>query len=552
MKKALVAYLSKPDLNLEDLIDINNSTSPKLIGLDNEKINLFVSRNNFKPKWSDLFDDVVEDRNVFDQTNSKAVLTIEYSFNTEKRFLIFTFGYAKSLISVENTEKGFGLRVAMNLGDPNQLKSIDSATLVSRVPRNTRSQVALRSSVEDFNFHFDHDILKSITAVIDEEDKENAKNKTPDSISGSDSVRLSTEFEIKDMESLGKKLLDAYYSIEYIEKYPWAEVIKFVTDKEVSEELDYILLEKLSHKNIDGIYMSPSKIVDYDRLSGFSYKKRSSKGSSVGVHLDLDLLSYLNEVKLKKSIETKTLRSKKIFLYDDNDHDYEYWSFYETLNLDLYLKGEQYILNGGRWYKIQSDFYNKVEDYFLGIKKRHTEMPAYFDNSETEYLNRISDQENYVLLDQKWIRTQGSKDNFEFCDLITPNNEIIHVKKYGSSSIFSHLFSQATVSAEHFQNDASIVSQVNRHLNGECNCKIKCKESYVTLKKQKEESYIITFAVIDPKVRNKNIHRKDDIHMPFFSKVNLRYQATNLINKGFSVNLTKISVDKEKQLRLKD
>lgn len=315
MKKTLVAYLSKPNVELEELIDIHNSVSPKLIGL-NEKINLFYSNNKFKPKWGELFDEVLEDNTIFNQSSSKAVLTVEIEMGIEKRFLIFTFGYAKSLINMLNTEKGFGLRVAMNLGDPKKLKSIDSATLVSRVPRNTRSQVALRSSVEDFNFQFDHDILKSITAVIDEENKEVAKS--PDSISGSDSVRISTDFKIDEVEKLGQKLLEAYYSLEYKEKYPWADYISYVTDKDVNEKLDFKLLEKLMSKNIDGIYMSPSKIVDYERLTGYAYKRRSSKGSNTGVHLDLDLSSYLNEIEFKGSI--KTLRSKKVFLYDDQHY----------------------------------------------------------------------------------------------------------------------------------------------------------------------------------------------------------------------------------------
>ena len=156
------------------------------------------------------------------------------------------------------------------------------------------------------------------------------------------------------------------------------------------------------------------------------------------------------------------------------------------------------------------------------------------------------------MLDQKWSSSKGGSDNFEFCDLITPNNEIIHVKKYGASSVFSHLFSQAAISADHFQNEKSIVAQVNKHLDGECDCREGCGESYVSLKRPNEEKYKITFAIIYKKVIGKKSEREDGLHMPFFSKVNLRHHTRSLNNKGFLVNLAKISVDQEKQLKSRD
>jgi uncharacterized protein (TIGR04141 family) len=55
---------------------------------------------------------------------------------------------------------------------------------------------------------------------------------------------------------------------------------------------------------------------------------------------------------------------------------------------------------------------------------------------------------SYLCLDKKLIRTEQHPRGIEACDLLGPDNELLHVKRLDNSVSASHLFNQAIVSAE--------------------------------------------------------------------------------------------------------
>ena len=78
-------------------------------------------------------------------------------------------------------------------------------------------------------------------------------------------------------------------------------------------------------------------------------------------------------------------------------------------------------------------------------------LPPYGAKTEPEYLKKVSkDFPDFALMDRKVIMIGGGRSRVEFCDLFSINNDIVHVKKYGGSSLLSHLFFQAIVSGESF------------------------------------------------------------------------------------------------------
>ena len=159
MKRNVVAFLSKEGLTLKD---VQNGKKQFTSHHKNEEDDLVLCLSNHTSQadWSSLFSDYDIGDQHFKQKSVKGAFFVK----VENRYVIFTFGHGRSLIEKLSIERGFGLRVSMNLGDPEQLKSIDKSTL-DRVARNTRSQVALNSGIQDFDFAFDHEILKSITAI---------------------------------------------------------------------------------------------------------------------------------------------------------------------------------------------------------------------------------------------------------------------------------------------------------------------------------------------------------------------------------------------------
>src|SRR5271155_961430 len=70
----------------------------------------------------------------------------------------------------------------------------------------------------------------------------------------------------------------------------------------------------------------------------------------------------------------------------------------------------------------------------------------------------------FAYMDRKEVMIGGSRSRVEFCDLFSKAKDIVHVKRYGGSSVLSHLFNQAIVSADCFLNEPSFRADVNKFL----------------------------------------------------------------------------------------
>ncbi|MDT3280692.1 TIGR04141 family sporadically distributed protein [Shewanella scandinavica] len=519
MKRNVVAFLSKEGLTLKD---VQNGKKQFTSHHKNEEDDLVLCLSNHTSQadWSSLFSDYDIGDQHFKQKSVKGAFFVK----VENRYVIFTFGHGRSLIEKLSIERGFGLRVSMNLGDPEQLKSIDKSTL-DRVARNTRSQVALNSGIQDFDFAFDHEILKSITAIVSKGDEE------LEMVSGNDSVSLYTEIEADKFRDIAERLVTAYFSDNYKEQYPWAEFIGLESDPEIVKQLESILVEKFKAESIDGFWLAPPKIIDYHDFSGFVYSTKSIRSEAPCKHPELQLDAFLVEApfKNKASISINTLKAKEIYLYNGSDQHLESIGFFESLNGELDFNGWKYVLNDGHWYHVKQSFAKEVESYFdLLPRWQGLEDKPYKDQRECCYLRRIADGEQIAVLDQHWVRHKNVKQNYEFCDLLTQCNRIIHVKHYGGSSVLSHLFAQATNGLDMMLNCPEIIPQVQEHL----------ENTYISFDFSPSEKRVhtIVLAIISP--------HSGVLHIPFFSKVNLRHHAREIQNKGFPVELAKIPVDK--------
>jgi uncharacterized protein (TIGR04141 family) len=523
MKRNVVAFLGKESLEIHDLLNKDRKRSIKVHSLDSTSPNNFtlcIEESNRPADWAYLFESYGIEQSDLLQRSFRAALFVKVN----NRYVIFTFGYGGSLLSKSAIERGFGLRVSMNLGNPLELRSIDKTTL-DRVARNTRSQVTLKSSIQDFDFEFDHEILKSITATIDRPDKE------LETVSGYDSVSLYTDLDFNKFQSISDRIFSAYNSKEYKSKYPWAEFIRFENDPEIIDFLESKLIEKLNSNDIRDFWLAPSKIIDYQDFSGFVYSKKRNDGNSFCKQAELRLDSFLNLSNFHKPISINALKNKEIYLYNSNDQEIDNFKAINCLNGEIYYNDEPYILNEGRWYSIKKSFSEEIEAYFSKMTYWNgLEKKPYHDKRECCYLRRIADNEEVAVLDQHWVQQNDLKQNYEFSDLITQCNRIIHVKRYGGSSVLSHLLAQATMGVDLMLNCPEVVLQVQDHLS----------ETYVSFNFQPEKprEHTIVLAIIQA--------NDGPIHLPFFTKVNLRYHARNIENKGFNIELAKIPVDKIK------
>jgi uncharacterized protein (TIGR04141 family) len=133
-----------------------------------------------------------------------------------------------------------------------------------------------------------------------------------------------------------------------------------------------------------------------------------------------------------------------------------------------------------------------------------------------------------ALLDCVMISHAGMASPIEFCDLFTNDRRLIHVKRYGQSSILSHLFMQGLVSADCLLSDAKFRRALNEKL-----------PATHTLTnpddRPRPEEFEVAFAIGSKEI--------GPLRLPFFRRVTLRNVARSL-SLGYRVALSKIRIDK--------
>lgn len=117
--------------------------------------------------------------------------------------------------------------------------------------------------------------------------------------------------------------------------------------------------------------------------------------------------------------------------------------------------GHRYFLMDGQWYEIGERYL----DGLRGVIERvinpspSEDLPAWdLEWDEGRYNRHVQDTrgiDKYLCLDKTAVQDRTfRRRGFEPCDLLGPENELVHVKRAKGSAPLSHLFYQALVSAQ--------------------------------------------------------------------------------------------------------
>jgi len=219
----------------------------------------------------------------------------------------------------------------------------------------------------------------------------------------------------------------------------------------------------------------------------------------------------------------------------DEDHKcvFKHWSIHKCIYAEIDHEGNKYILNDAKWYKVNEDFVSRTNTDFEKITKSALILPKYNGGGEGKYNSDIAknDPASFALLDDKnKIFHGGGHGQIEVCDLFSKNKQLIHIKIYGKSSIFSHLFSQGFVSGRLLQLDSEFRKKVKNKLSAPFDGLIKVDQ------RPGENEFTIIYGIISES-------GGDDLYLPFFSRVNLNNTSKTLKGFGYNVELLKIFVD---------
>ncbi|MDF5227803.1 TIGR04141 family sporadically distributed protein [Vibrio parahaemolyticus] len=260
---------------------------------------------------------------------------------------------------------------------------MDKATL-DKVALKTRSQTSKNTNVSDFDFEFDHEILKSISAVVETDDDE------LEIVSGYDSVSLYTKVSLEELPKIADRIMSAYESDKYLSSYPWVDFIQSVTDPETISNLNDRIIHNLDSQNYESLWIACPEIMDYGDFSGFVYTTRAKKGCSVCMHPELDLELYVKEAKLKFPTSIEALKRKQVYAYNSAEMQVKSWSLFRCLNGEVELEGDIFVLNDSQWYRVERKFSDSVNEYFKHLPRSAIDFPPYGTLTEGEYLGFVA------------------------------------------------------------------------------------------------------------------------------------------------------------------
>jgi uncharacterized protein (TIGR04141 family) len=467
------------------------------------------------PRWASFFEDYLDVTQLGRVSSTAAVMLVK----TQRRLLALSFGQGRFLLVPDCWEERFGLRVVLNAIQADRLRSLDKRTF-DALSTHTRIQGSREGSAPDFGLDIEQDLVRAVTGSP----QNNDLGKT---LSGMDSLHCVVRVAVDGLKELLGQYLRKSAETTYKTTFPWIDHIAEVTDRGLVETLDEQLSEKVNGTR-DRCWLCVPEIIDWGRTGGFRYAFTSRSPE----YSDLNFDGFLESTS-DGAVDINLLKRRRAYQVGNEGRILDDWSIYRCVYCEIDHGGHSYVLSNTRWYRVDTDFVRIVNEFFDSLPRYEATFPEFDDASEGEYCARISKDMSatYALMDQKPIPIGGAYGKVEFCDLFTAAKDMIHIKRYGASSVLSHLFSQGVVAGEAFRSDATFRSGVIDRL----------PETYRVFTEEQvpqPAEYRVVFAVISEKAT--------PLTLPFFSRVNIRQACRRLQAFGYRTEIAKIQVSEQK------
>lgn len=472
------------------------------------------------PRWAEFFKDHLDITELGRVASTSAVMVIK----ARDRLFALTFGQGRFLMVPDCWEERFGLKVAVNCINPDKLRSLDKRTF-DALSTHSRIQGSREGSAPDFGLDIEQDLVRAVTGTPDDEEYGTR-------LSGMDSLHCAVRITVEGLKPLLGAYIEKSEDDSYKRHFSWIDHIAEVTDKSVIEQLDGTLITIVNGER-ERCWLCIPEIIDWGRTGGFKYSFSARSAEYQDLNFDGLLESVGGEIP-----DAEFLHRRHAYRLDNEGNVSDEWQVYRCICCELDHDGRTYILSTGRWYRIDRNFVQLVNDFFNQLPRYDQNLPEYDDASEGAYCVRVAAElpKQYALMDRKLIPIGGAYGRIEFCDLFSVAKDMVHIKRYGASSVLSHLFSQAVVSGEAFRAEPRFRAGALEQLAEEYRL-FACDQV------PQPSEFRVVFAVVSDKV--------DALELPFFSRVNLRQACKRLQAFGYRTALAKIKVSEVRAKRKK-
>lgn len=488
---------------------------------------VYIQKNRTKePKWINFLETDIEipNRDEIKNTVNSFVILIKVLKDENPYFFAITGGFGFTAINRNNLESNFGLKVALNTINSNELKAFDVRNIDLKT-KQKRVHINRGSELGEFDLNFEQDLINLVSGKSKDGDVGTSVRGSTSSLSLNSTVTFS---------QLGEKcsqLLDLFLSDDYKENFSFIDNIKIVKDPETLTELQNKLFDCLRTRETHHISLAYPDMIEYEKCTNYKIKlaRKNIETEEVALHNIYSLLDkdgvIFNSVDQIKNI--------KIIGFDASGEPVTSpVSLNHFIIFQTELEGDTYIYSLNNWYKIDSDYFEQIHNSIMAIPIIEDEnfLTAIRYKEREEHYNDRQNVDYFLCLDQANFQIPNSRSKIEVCDLLSRDKHFVCVKKDTRSATLSHLFAQGSVSMQLLRES----SEYRNSLVAKAEQKFP-EEGYSEQDFPYNECTLV-YAI--------STTRPQDIRdiLPFFSKVNLLHHVNLIKRLGIKVALYKIPV----------
>jgi uncharacterized protein (TIGR04141 family) len=399
----------------------------------------FYSKKSFPrtPSWAKYVEPVVDGGVQGVQSASSSGLML---LRVDGNAFALTFGYGRTLLDQAKIERRFGLKVVLNLIDERQIRSLDTKKFDEMVV-STNTQTSRTAELPTFGVDIIRDILRAVTGIA-------PAGSGYKSLSGADALVLGVDKAVEDLPNVLRELYAHFKATKYEETFGWVDHLAEVKDPSLVSRLDGQLLDQLRLAETTMTHMAMPENLDWEDIEHFVIVP--TKRQRTFDELDLD--DYLAEKACDAAnLTLERLKSRKVSVKFLSSADpVARWSVYHCLVSEQRIDGKLFALVEGRWFEVADTLVKQVDAALQAIPSATVSLPpGRPGETEGAYNKRAAAVcADLALLDTKLVAPDGAHTKIEFCDLLSKDGSLVHVKRKSRSSTLSHLFAQGHVSAE--------------------------------------------------------------------------------------------------------
>lgn len=468
------------------------------------------------PSWTNNFFNI----NIDGLKNSSAsgLYITKIIYRGKNIYFGISFGHGWQMFKDGVIVERFWIKTALSI-IKEEIKKIEKKNFTNGL-KDVSEQLWKVWSVADFWFNVEQDIMK---AVVGEPENEELFGKN---VVGRNSISLSIKKDVDEIGDTLKSLYEAYLSNKYKERFDWFDNFSAVSDKWLITNLDSKLIQKVNTDTTEGVVyrLAIPEVIKWEDTKCFKYSNNHDALEYQDILFD-DFKNSLDGNTIN-AISVDLLKKKKVLQIDTNDNVINEWSIYKCLYAEIDMGAEKYLLVSGKYYTIDSVYKSRIEEEF-SVDTVFSLPDREITKHEHVYNTHVANTDNtFQCLDGGADkRNLIGKGRIEFADLVKSNKYLIHVKKYGASSVLSHLFSQGLVSSTLLLTNKDFRTKVNNKL-------ITSHKSVVSHIAPNPADYTIVYAIGTTKA---------ELKLPFFSLVNYRNTKQQLELYRYKVLLIKIN-----------